>query len=68
MAVLKVIEVMADSEKSWSDAANNAVKKASRTVKKIRSVWVKDQSAIVKGGKIVKYRVTVKLSFEINGK
>lgn len=65
MAIMKVIEIMADSEKSWSDAANNAVKKASRTIKKIKTVWVKDQSATVKGGKIVNYRVTVKLTFEL---
>ena len=65
MAIIKVIEIMADSEKSWSDAANNAVKKASKTVKKIKTVWVKDQSATVKGGKIVNYRVTVKMTFEL---
>ena len=67
MAILKVIEIMADSEKGWSDAANNAVKKASRTIKKIKSVWVKDQSATVKAGKIVNYRVIVKLTFELEG-
>ncbi|MCF6198625.1 MAG: dodecin family protein [Hyphomicrobiaceae bacterium] len=65
MAIIKVIEIMADSEKGWSDAAANAVKTASRTIKKIRTVWVKDQSATVKGGKIVNYRVTVKLTFEL---
>ncbi len=65
MAIIKVIEIMADSEKGWSDAAANAVKKASKTIKKIRTVWVKDQSATVKGGKIVNYRVTVKLTFEL---
>ena len=65
MAIVKVIEIMADSEKSWSDAANNAVKKASKTIKKIKTVWVKDQSAMVKAGKITNYRVTVKLTFEL---
>ena len=65
MAIMKVIEIMAESEKSWSDAAASAVKKASKTIKKIRSVWVKDQSATVKGGKITSYRVTVKLTFEV---
>ncbi len=65
MAIIKVIEIMADSEKSWSDAANNAVKKASKSVKRIRTVWVKDQSATVKAGKIISYRVTVKLTFEL---
>lgn len=66
MAIIKVIEIMADSEKSWSDAANNAVKKASKSIKKIRTVWVKDQSATVKGGKITSFRVTVKLTFELD--
>ncbi len=65
MAIVKVIEIMADSDKSWSEAANNAVKKASKTIKKIRTVWVKDQSATVKDGKITNFRVTVKLTFEL---
>ena len=42
MAVLKVIEVMSSSNKSWEDAALNAVKRSSKTVKNIRSVWIKD--------------------------
>lgn len=65
MAVLKVIEVLANSEKSWEDATANAVKQASKTIKNIKSVYVQDQSAMVKGDDITEYRVNVKLTFEV---
>jgi len=65
MAVIKVIELMANSSKSWEDATQKAIKKASKTVKGIRSAYVKDQSVVVKGGEVTEYRVTLKVSFEI---
>lgn len=65
MAVLKVIEVLSSSEKSWEDAAANAVKIASKTVKEIRSVYVQDMSAVVNKNKITEFRVTVKITFEV---
>ena len=66
MAVLKVIEVLANSDKSWEDATKNAVKHASKSVKNIRSVYVNDQSAIVTGGDVTEFRVNVKITFEVN--
>ena len=65
MSVLKVVELMASSEKSWEDAVRNDVKTAKKTVKGIRSVYVKDQSALVKDNDIVEFRVIVKISFEV---
>jgi len=65
MAVLKVIEIMASSAKSWEDAANTAVKTAGKTVKGIRSVYVQDMSAVVKNNKISEYRMNVKITFEV---
>ena len=65
MAVLKVIELLASSEKSWEDALKNAVKTAGKTVKGIRSVWVQDQSAVVKENDVIEFRITAKISFEI---
>ncbi len=62
---MKVIEVLSNSDKSWEDATQKAVKEASKTVKNIRSAWVKDQSVQVKDGKIEEFRVTLKISFEI---
>ncbi len=65
MAILKVIEILASSKTSWEDAAANAVKEASKTVRGIRSVNVKNQSALVEKGKITEYRVNCKICFGI---
>lgn len=65
MAILKVLELMTNSTKSWEDAAQQAVNEASKSLQNIRSVYVQDHSATVKNNKIVEYRVNVKLSFEI---
>jgi flavin-binding protein dodecin len=65
MAVLKVIELLASSEISWEDAAQKGIAKASKSLKGIRSVYVKDHSAAVKDGKITEYRVNLKLTFEL---
>ncbi len=65
MAVLKVIELLASSPKSWEDATLAAVKMASKTVKEIRSVYIQDMSAVTKGNKIVEYRVNAKITFEV---
>lgn len=63
MAIVKVIEVIAQSEKGYDDAVKEAVKEASRTVKGIRSVWVDNFSAEVEGGKVTVFRVNAKISF-----
>lgn len=65
MAVLKVIEVLANSDTSWEDAANKALAQASKSVNHIRSVYINEQSATVKDGKIDQYRVNVKITFEV---
>lgn len=66
MAILKVIEVLANSEKSWEDATRKAVKEASKTVKNIRSVYIKEQSAIVNGDNVSEFRVNLKITFEVS--
>jgi len=67
MPVMKVIEIMGDSDKGWEDAAREAVEEASKSVKHIRSVWVQDQSVTVKDGKLDRFRVTCKITFEVDG-
>ena len=57
MSIAKVIEVISESDTSWEDAAHNAVAEAGRTVKHIKSLYVKDMQAMVEDGKIVKYRL-----------
>ncbi|EKF56565.1 hypothetical protein I215_00085 [Galbibacter marinus] len=66
MAVLKVIEVLANSDKSWEDATRNAVKKASSSVKNIKSVYLNEQSVTIKNGEVDQFRVNVKITFEID--
>ncbi len=65
MAILKVIEILANSDKSWEDAAKNAVAHASKSVKNIKSVYINEQSATVTDGKMDNYRVNVKITFEV---
>ncbi|MCB0445661.1 MAG: dodecin family protein [Gelidibacter sp.] len=66
MAILKVIEILANSDTSWEDATKKAVKHASKTVKNIKSVYVQDQSAIVKNDEVTEFRVNIKITFEVN--
>tara|TARA_B100000508_G_C11448044_1_gene272501 strand:- start:916 stop:1116 length:201 start_codon:yes stop_codon:yes gene_type:complete len=65
MAILKVIEVLANSEKSWEDATRKAVKQAAKSVKHIRSVYVQEQSATVNDEEVTEFRVNVKITFEV---
>ncbi|WP_339700872.1 dodecin family protein [uncultured Marixanthomonas sp.] len=66
MAVLKVIEVLANSDNSWEDATRKAVKHASKTVKNIKSVYVNEQSCTVNGDDVAQFRVNVKITFEVS--
>jgi len=65
MAVLKVIEVLANSETSWEDATRKAVREAGKSLKNIRSVYVQEQSAIVNKDEVSEFRVNVKITFEV---
>lgn len=65
MAVLKVIEILADSSESWEDATRKAVKKAAESVKNIRSAYVHNQTVTVENGAVDMFRVNVKVTFEV---
>jgi len=65
MSVLKVIEVLSESEKSWEDAAAQAVTKASKSVSGIRSIYINEQSAVVSDNNITKFRINAKITFEV---
>lgn len=65
MSVLKVLEVLSSSPNSWEEAAQNAVADASKTLRGIRSVNVKNFSAVVSDGKITEYRLNSKITFEV---
>ncbi len=66
MPIVKVIEVIASSEKSIEDALQQAVAEASKTIHNIDSVYVKDIKAHVKDNKITTYGVVCKISFRLD--
>lgn len=61
--MLKVIEVLAESDKSWEDAAVQAVQRASKTVHGIKSLYIKEMEAKVENNKITKFRINGSISF-----
>jgi flavin-binding protein dodecin len=63
-SVYKIIELVGTSTKSWEDAARNAIKKASETLRDLRIAEVSQMDLIIKDGKVESYRTKVKLSFK----
>lgn len=66
-SIVKVVEVIGESPKSFVDAVRNAVRESAKTIKNIKSVWVDNMSGVVEGGEIVTFRANVKVSFKIEG-
>jgi flavin-binding protein dodecin len=67
MSVYKVVEVIGTSEKSWEAAAKEAVETASKSLRDLRVAEVDQMDLKLENGKVVAYRVRVKLSFKIQG-
>lgn len=65
MSVVKVIEILAESDKGFEDAVQQAVTEASKSVKNIKTVYIKEMQAIVNDNKVEKYRVNAKISFKV---
>lgn len=65
MSVVKVIEVLAQSDESWEAAAQEALNEASKSVRNIESLYIKEFQAIVSDNQISKYRVNAKISFKV---
>ena len=63
MAIVKVTELLAESEESWEDAARQAVAEASKTLRGIRSVYISELQATVENDKVKNFRANVKVSF-----
>ncbi len=66
MAVMKVLEIMSNSNTSWEDATKKGIEKTARSVKNIRSAFVQSHSVTVKNGKVDEFRVNLKVSFEVD--
>ena len=66
MSVAKITEVISSSTVSFEDAVRQGVERASKTLKGVSGVWIKDQKGMVTDGKITEYRVTLKITFILN--
>jgi dodecin len=66
--VAKVIELVGESEVSWDDAMRNAVEEAAKTVDNLTGVEVVNFTAALDGGRIVEYKVNMKLAFGVREK
>ena len=63
MSVAKITEISSSSPTSFDDAIQQGISRASKTLENIKSAWVKDQQVQVENGKVIEYRVTLKLTF-----
>jgi flavin-binding protein dodecin len=67
MSIARVTEISASSSKSFDDAIEKGIKRASKTIRNIEGAWIQDQKLLVKKGKISEYRVNMKVSFVVDG-
>lgn len=63
MSIAKVVEIYSESEKSFDDAIQQGIKRAHKTLKNVRGAWIAEQKLDVEKGKVVRYRVAMKVTF-----
>ena len=63
MSVAKVVEISSASDRGFEDAVNQGITRASKTLKNIKGVWIKEQSVRVENNRITEYRVDMKVTF-----
>ena len=63
MAVAKVTEIIASSNKSFEDAMKQGISRAEKTLKNIRGAWIKDQEVVIASGKVTSYKVRMLVTF-----
>ncbi len=67
MSVAKVSEITASSAKSFEDAIQKGITRATKTLDKVQGAWIQDQEVVVEGGKITEYKVRMKVTFVLKG-
>jgi dodecin len=66
VSVAKIVEITAESERSFEDAVREGLSRASQTIKNIEGAWIKEQKVRFSNGKVVGYRVDMKVTFVLN--
>ncbi|HVX02402.1 MAG TPA: dodecin family protein [Nitrososphaera sp.] len=65
MSVIRVTELLATSQNGWEDAVNNGLTRATKTIRNVKGIDVLGWKAEVQNGKIIEYRVRMKVAFEV---
>jgi dodecin len=63
MSVARITEISASSTKSFEDAIQQGIQRATATLRNVRSAWIKEQEAQVENNRVVAYKVTMKITF-----
>lgn len=66
--IAKVTEIIAESSESFEHAIKTAVDRANDTLDQVKAAWVKDQQAVIEDGRVVGFRVTLKITFVLKDK
>jgi flavin-binding protein dodecin len=66
MSVARVTEITSASSKSFDDAVAKGIDRANKTLKNVRGAWIKEQSVVVEGGRIVRYQVNMLVTFVLD--
>ena len=66
MSIAKIIEISAESPESFEEAIRDGIRRASESVENIKGAWVNEQQVVVDDGKVVNYRVDLKVTFVVN--
>jgi len=66
MSIARVTEITSASTVSFEDAVSQGIARADQTLKNVEGAWIQDQKVVVRGGKIVEYRVNMKITFILN--
>ena len=66
MPIARVTELSATSDQGFEDAINQAVKRATSTLRNVESAWVKDMNVLIENGNITGYKVNVVVTFVLD--
>ena len=63
MTIARITEITSTSPRSFQDAVQAGIKRATKTLENVTSAWVQDQEVAVKNNKVVEYRVRLRVTF-----
>ena len=66
MSIARITEISSTSQKSFEDAIQSAVTRATKTLRNVRGAWVKEQQIKIEDGRIVEYQVNLMITFVLD--